>query len=178
MIHLDTGEEVLRTVRRHWLVFAVQSVTLALFAAAPAVVLVLPGVLSRFDVSIELGPRALFFSALWWLVAWMLFAVAWTNYHLDVWLITTKRIIEVEQRGLFHRETSECRFERVQDVTMEVKGFLATFLRFGNVYIQTAGEAERFGMVMIPDPDSVKNVISSRCAEVMEGPGGTAARID
>jgi uncharacterized membrane protein YdbT with pleckstrin-like domain len=64
------------------------------------------------------------------------------SYYLDVWIITTERIIDIEQHGLFHRAVSEIAVERVQNVTVETPGFLATMLGFGNVKIQTAGEGE------------------------------------
>lgn len=73
--------------------------------------------------------------------------------------MTNKRIIDAEQRGLFSREVSEFKLYRVQDVTIEIKGVLPTFLNYGNVYIQTAGEAKEFVFKQIPNPRQAKDLI-------------------
>lgn len=79
-----------------------------------------------------------------------------TDYWLDVWIVTNERIINSEQLGLFHRVVSEVYLHQIQDVTSEQKGFLNTFLTFGDVFVQTAAERERFMFKNIDNPDDVK----------------------
>lgn len=79
-----------------------------------------------------------------------------TDYWLDVWIVTNERIINSEQLGLFNRVVSEVYLRQIQDVTSEQKGFLNTFLTFGNVFVQTAAERERFMFKNIDNPDDVK----------------------
>jgi len=77
-------------------------------------------------------------------MVWTAFFVRWTNYYLDVWYITPKRIIAIDQKGLFRREVTDLRFEKIQDVTSEISGIIGTLLSFGNLHVQTAGSsAER-----------------------------------
>ncbi|MEK7203085.1 MAG: PH domain-containing protein, partial [Patescibacteria group bacterium] len=49
----------------------------------------------------------------------------------------------------------------VQDITSEMKGIFGTFFNFGDVYIQTAGEKERFIFRQIPNPNEVVRKISN-----------------
>ncbi|MBI5766041.1 PH domain-containing protein [Candidatus Falkowbacteria bacterium] len=83
----------------------------------------------------------------------------WTTTYLDVWTITTERIINREQNGLFNRVVSELDLYRVQDVTAEQKGFFATIFHYGDVYIQSAGEKERFVFKQIANPYSIAKMV-------------------
>lgn len=65
----------------------------------------------------------------------------------------------MEQNGLFSREVSELELEKIQDVTTEVLGIIPTFLDYGHVYIQTAGEKERFIFASVPAPYRIKDTI-------------------
>ncbi len=145
-------------VRRHWYVLFAETLGLFILALMPILVIVIFDV---FDLATlpNFIPLTLFGSGLWFLAIWIIFFIVWTDYYLDVWVITSKRIIDIEQRNLFSRSTSECRIEKIQDVSVEVHGFLATFLRFGNVKIQTAGESGNFTLKSVPDPHRVKDII-------------------
>lgn len=74
------------------------------------------------------------------------------DYWLDLWILTTRRIINIEQTGLFSRVRSEVRLYRVQDVTSEIHGLVRSLFDFGMVYIQTAGEQHRFTFEDIARP--------------------------
>jgi hypothetical protein len=82
-----------------------------------------------------------------------------TDYWLDTWIVTSERIINIEQHGLFKRTVSELPLDQVQDVTSETHGFLETFLTYGDVYIQSAGERQRFQFKNIDNQDAVKEKI-------------------
>ncbi len=81
------------------------------------------------------------------------------EYWLDVFILTERRILDIEQTGLFNRTVSELRLYRTQDVTAEVKGMLHSLLDYGNVFIQTAGEMERFHFEDIAHPNHVAKLI-------------------
>jgi len=49
--------------------------------------------------------------------------------------------------------------ERIQDVTYEVEGIVATILGFGDVHVQTAGESDEFLIKGISNPERVKKKI-------------------
>lgn len=154
------GERILLLLRRHWFVLFVTAVFFLFFMALPLIVwLFLPrGFLVTIDGSAWEGVLTLGLSA-YYLFLWLLFFTAWVDYYLDVWIVTNERIIDIEQTGLFHRVISEQRLIRVQDVTSDVRGIFPTFLNFGNVFIQTAGERERFMFLQVPNPDGVKKVV-------------------
>jgi hypothetical protein len=90
------------------------------------------------------------------LAIWLFTFLEFTDYYLDVWIVTTERIINIEQKGLFTRVASELHLSMVEDTTSEVKGIIHTFLNYGNVFIQTAGERTRFIFKDVPNPEMVK----------------------
>lgn len=102
----------------------------------------------------------------YYLYIWLFLFFRWTDYYLDVWVVTNKRIVNREQNGLFNRVISEQELDRVQDVTGEEKGMLQTFLHYGNVYIQTAGTQERFVFEEVPHPFEIAKKIIQLTKEV------------
>ncbi len=94
------------------------------------------------------------------LFIWLLLYRAFIDYYLDVWIVTNKRVINIEQIDLFHRRFSEQKLFRVQDVSSVQKGIMATFFDFGNVSIQSAAEQARFEFEQIPHPNDVARRIN------------------
>lgn len=82
-----------------------------------------------------------------------------TDFFLDVWIVTDHRIVDIQQNGLFNRDVSETRLDKVQDVTTKINGYLPTFFNYGNVIIQTAGTEREFEFQQVPDPVFVKDTI-------------------
>ncbi|MFH1188424.1 MAG: PH domain-containing protein [bacterium] len=158
MIRLKDGEHIVLEVRRHWYRFFSEVFFLLALAFIPLFFLVLFLSIDAFS-KIEYMMLYLFFSAAWLLFVWISFMMAWTDYYLDVWIITNERLVDIEQRGLFRRDVSECYIGDVQDVRIEIRGLIPTVLNFGNIYVQTAGENREFIMKYIADPQIVKDSI-------------------
>lgn len=83
----------------------------------------------------------------------------WILYYLNYQIITNERIVDVTQKGLLHHTTSELHLGRIQDVTAEVRGILGNLFNYGNVHVQTAGEASRFEFDRVPNPHSINKLI-------------------
>lgn len=93
------------------------------------------------------------------LFAWLFLFQAFLDYYLDTWIVTTRRILNIEQTGLFGRTVSELRLYRIQDVTAVVNGMGATFFNYGNVEIQTAAEHTHFLFEQVGAPNNIAKVI-------------------
>ncbi len=163
---LEDGEEVLERIHRHWFLFLLTAVKLLIAALLPLVLYYVAfaneSMLSNVSVAINTTSLAVFLYSLWLLAIWVALFVALTDYYLDVWIITNRRIIDVEQNGLFARVSTSCFVTKIQDIEVEVNGIVATFLNFGDITIHTAGaEREIFTIRGAPDPGRVKTVISN-----------------
>lgn len=83
----------------------------------------------------------------------------WTLYYLNLQIITNERVVDITQDSLLHHTTSELNLNRIQDVTAEIKGIFGTFFDYGNVYLQTAAEIERFEFNNVPHPHQVAKLV-------------------
>jgi len=178
-LHLDTDENVILEVRRHWIVFIGHIISFLFFAVLPIILYILAHIFSvpfigELSQGLLLKVVAIVY-LIWLLSFWLSFVITWTKYYLDVWYVTEKRIIDIEQQRIFHREVSNLRFDKIQDVTVEVKGFLATWLDFGSIKVQTAAEDSRdFYMTYVAHPERVKQVIFAQHNVVGDKTGKTS----
>ncbi len=162
-IQIEEGERVLLTVRRHWFHIAVVGIfDLLVFMLCTIMVLVFSemavvgGATDRHAHAL-----AVFALACIGLVLWSHFFAAWSDDWLDVWIITDRRIIDVEQKGFFVRQVSNFPLDRIQDVTGKTNGIFAMWLSFGDVRIQTASVSRDLNMRQVPFPEEVKDLIIS-----------------
>lgn len=107
----------------------------------------------------KLGIIVPFFESTFFLALWIFGFLIWIDYYFDIWIITSKRIINIEQKGLFMRKVSELTYDKVQDVTTSVNGVIPTIINFGDVKVQTAGNSDEFIFQTVSDPYNVKNMI-------------------
>lgn len=154
-------EKVILSLRRHWIdllrifffTFMMLMVPVAIFAFMRL------GDVHPLQHPVW-GPASILVLGAYLLIIHALTITELTDYWLDVWIVTNERIINAEQQGLFNRLVSEVHLEQIQDITSETKGFLETFLTYGDVYVQTAAERERFRFKNVDNPDDVKITIS------------------
>ena len=158
MLTLSGNEKVSIVVRKHWFVMTRTLILSLALLFIPLVVSFALPYLSRMVSEEIMYVGTNFFLSLYFalLVAFLFFE--WTDYYLDTWIITNKRIIDVEQNGLFDRHVAEIPLSRVQDITIEVKGIIETFLHFGTIRIQTAGERDFF-IHDVPHLQQLKDII-------------------
>ena len=163
MITFQAGEQLIYKIRKHWLVFAVEVAVLGLLAVIPALLLVFIyrlGVIPGVEFFTQIGLAWIVFGySLWLIILTHLVALIWTDYYLDVWLVTNQRVIDVEQLGLFHRQIASFRLDLIQDIKILIPGFLATVLKYGNLHIQTAGDFREFKIKSVANPYRLKEII-------------------
>ena len=155
------GEELVLFLRRHWIIVFANMLFYAFLIFLPiAVAFFILQDPNQFIFTYETYPFILLLSSSYLLFIWLFFYNSFLDYNLDVWIITNKRIINIEQKGLFNRVISEHELEKIQDVTGIQKGFWQTFFTFGDVHVQTAAEVERFLFKQINDPFEVVKTIN------------------
>lgn len=156
---LNDSESIVKVIHRNWFylmqqfiaVFAIGGMFVAGLFYAP---LLFPEIFhGQYETLVA------FMENLFLLALWIYSFLIWVDYYFDIWIITTERIINIEQKGMFTRSVSELRFSRIQDITTEVMGFLPTVINYGDVKVQTAGEESEFIFRTVSDPYHVKNII-------------------
>jgi uncharacterized membrane protein YdbT with pleckstrin-like domain len=163
--YMDEGEEIVLKIRKHWfLVFLDFAFTLFF--------VVLPFVIIFIFPSLILGtaqqPVMMLLSA-WFMLCSIALATTWTNYYLDLWVVTDKRIVIMEQRSLFNRSVTTMRMERIQDTTVEQRGFYASYFNYGDLTVNTAGDHMKVQTFEgIPDPEYVKSIVIEKIDSVTD----------
>lgn len=153
------GEEILLVVHRHWFdilsqFFIILMMLILLFSS---LVFASP-ILDFFNGNVSIN-FLLFAENIFFIFIWLFFFIIWIDFYFDVWIVTNERIVNIEQLGLFSRDVSELELENVQDMTVEVLGIIPTFLNYGNLYVQTAAEKERFVFRHVPNPYAIKDLV-------------------
>jgi uncharacterized membrane protein YdbT with pleckstrin-like domain len=156
----DLPEKSILTFRKHPIVMFSTVLTAAVLVVLPPAAYVLiraikPDVLNITGVF----PIFVMVASAFFLSGWIFIFQSFIDYWLDVFILSDKRILDIDQEGLFKRTVSELRLYRVQDVTAEVTGVLHTFLDYGSIHVQTAGEEERFEFNDISHPNQVAKMI-------------------
>ncbi len=184
-LDLEPEEDVLTVVRKHWFVLASQLAGISVVALLPMVLLTIvlqvPKAAGVGTFSIEgYTPLVTFALATWLLFCTFSAFVIWTHYYLDLWVITDRRIIAVEQIHFFNRTVAIFRLERLQDIEFSIKGLIQTFFNFGTISAQTAGHMEaNFTSVGMPNPDqlqaTIQKALDARLAELNNRPNLSAS---
>ncbi|MBM3205046.1 PH domain-containing protein [Candidatus Uhrbacteria bacterium] len=167
MIHLNhlpncsPNEKIIHFLRRH-------PITLIGLIISYIGILVLPLILYWYLHTYQIWilqdpvwlPIIVLAGSFLFLFVWLFLFQHFMDYYLDIWVVTTERVLNIEQIGLFSRHISELRLYQIQDVTSNVTGAIKTLLDYGNVEIQTAGEKARFLFEEVPHPSRIaKSVI-------------------
>ncbi len=153
------SEQVILFLRRHWFIFFMRLLVIIVSIIGLIAVYYFFTFLTTNIRESEYYNLLLFSESLGTLFIWNFFFILWLDFYLDVWIVTNERIINIEQKGFFSRNVSELKLTKIQDVTSEIIGVIPTLFNYGNIYVQTAGEKERFTFIQIPDPNKVKNAI-------------------
>jgi membrane protein YdbS with pleckstrin-like domain len=150
IITMKDGERVLRVVRNHWFAYG--------FKALQALLLI--GL--AFFLMYPLFARGIWGIALFvalnavgiWIALRVLVIWYWNGF-----IVTTMRIVDVDQRGFFSRTVSEAPFDKIQDVSYRITGLLGLF-NVGTVELQTAGASATLDLLRVHDPKNVHHLIT------------------
>jgi hypothetical protein len=71
------------------------------------------------------------------LVGAIVFLPSWIAWHFSVFIVTDQRLIQITQKGLFHRSVVDMGLNQIQMVNYEIDGLQATLLGFGTIVMQT-----------------------------------------
>jgi len=165
-IKLEDDEQILCIVRKHWWIIFTNVTGSVLLTLLPLVILVLADV---FVSSVAIWEQFItpyvhefvFGYLLWILINWMIIANYWTDQYLDLWAVTNRRVVSIDQKGFFNRLISSFRLERLQDMNVTVSGIIPTLLNFGTIEAQTASSnsEDEFRAKQMPDPRGLKALI-------------------
>ena len=87
-----------------------------------------------------------------------------------VFLVTDRRVVDHDQRGFFYRVVTEARFEQIDEVTVHVKGIMATLLKNGTLTLKLHGAAADIVVDDIARPEHLADLINDLRSQTQESP--------
>lgn len=80
-------------------------------------------------------------------------------WDADVLLVTNKRVIDVDQHGLWARVVAEVPLTHIQDVRWERAGFMETLFRMGTVRLLTSAATTQIVVPRIAHPERLQKLL-------------------
>lgn len=155
----EPDEKILLFVRRHlntnihWVFISIilASIPVFLFVFRDNLSsLLLLGLPQRFIVVLTL---------FYYLVIITYLFVNYITWYFNLFLITNKRIIEVNYADLVYKNVSATKLTLIQDASYKQVGVLRSFFDYGDVLLQTAGSLDNFSFEAVPKPEKVVQIV-------------------
>jgi uncharacterized membrane protein YdbT with pleckstrin-like domain len=61
----------------------------------------------------------------------------WIAWYYSIFIVTNQRLLQITQKGLFHKSVVDLGLDKIQSINYQVSGLQQTMLRFGTIVIQT-----------------------------------------
>jgi hypothetical protein len=149
----DSDEKIILVARPHWFTNVSWIITSILLIIAPIFLKFIPVISDILAKYQTIG------ILIWYLVT---FAFAFENFlswYFDVYIITNKRVVDINFNNLLDKKFSSARLSMIQDITSRVRGVEQTLFNYGTVFIQTAAEVAVINFEMVPHPEKIIKVL-------------------
>jgi len=170
-INLQSGETVIRLVRRHPVSVILRTIATVLIAV---LIFWLAGSIRDFlgwnitSTILNIIRVAVVIAAI------LYFLFIFYRYRNDIWLITNKRLIDSNKRTPFSHEVSSAPLNNIQDIGIVQRGFLATMFKFGDMICETASSGGQFVFKGVPNPKELLEVVDDARTKA-KGQGGSSS---
>lgn len=149
----DDDEIVLLVARQHWFT-NVRWILITLF------MVLIPSLFRFVPTLLEIPGAYIFVGYLFWYLITFAFAFeSFLSWYFNVYIITSKRVIDIDFNNLLTKKYSEATIDAIQDVTSTVIGAIPTVFNYGNVLIQTASEVNELEFGRVANPEKIIRVL-------------------
>jgi len=93
----------------------------------------------------------------------------WFGWQRTMFVVTDRRLVDIDQHGFFDRTISELFYSGIDDVSYRKKGLLSTIFGYGNVLIRTTGSAADIEVRRVRGPDKLHDLINDLREAVIDG---------
>ena len=156
----ESGEKIILLLRAHIVTLVPSAFLILLLSSAPFLVPFILGIIRVHALSV-FDPGQLILITIFW--------------YFNVYLVTNERVIDIDFRGILHKETSYAKLNQIQDISPKIIGFFGTFFHYGNIYIQTAAERPEFEFHNVENPNMVAQEIHEQVRKEEAEPPGVIA---
>lgn len=160
-LRFETQEEeevVILFLRQHFIVNVPWILITVLLIIAPTVIF--PKLFSVLSINFSLPSGYFIIGTMFWYLATFGFALAsFIGWFFNIYIVTNERLVDIDFYYLLYKKFSEAELAKIQDISYTSGGVLAALFNYGNVTVETAGEAPNIMFELIPYPERVVETI-------------------
>ena len=154
----EEAEVVILFLRQHIIVNVPWILITILLLVAPTVIF--PKLFSVLSLNFSLPTGFFLIGTMFWYLATFGFALAsFIGWFFNIYIVTNERVVDIDFFYLLYKKFSEAELTKIQDINYTSGGIIATVFNYGNVTIETAGEAPNLVFESIPFPEKVVETI-------------------
>lgn len=158
-IKLEPNEHLHMIVRKHWIILLTTTgliLTLIVVCIGVYFMAEFARIPSIFTLLTIIGMS---------MVGFQYIFIHWINDELDIFILTNRRIITLDQVGFLDRKLSQTTIDNVQEVNSTTSGLLGNIFEYGSLSILTASDVSStksdFQISRIPHPLETSRKIHS-----------------
>ena len=154
----EEAEKVILFLRQHFIV-NVPWILITLFLFITPTV-IFPRLFHAVSLNVTLPASYYVIGTIFWYLATFGFALAsFIGWFFNIYIVTDERIVDIDFLYLLYKKFSEAELAKIQDIHYTSGGILATIFNYGDVVVETAGEAPNIIFEAIPFPEKVVETI-------------------
>lgn len=81
------------------------------------------------------------------------------HWYFNVYIVTDKNIVDVDFHSILFKNIDVAPLRNIEDTSSQMGGILNSFFHYGDVFIQTAGNARNIDLESVPRPHHVADFI-------------------
>jgi len=164
----EKNEEVILFLRQHVIILVPTAFLVIVLALAPLIFL--PFIFRFLTIPFTIPPQYYIVgTAFWYVMTLGVALMGFLRWYFNIYILTNRRIVDIDFIHLLYKEFSEARLDKIQDINFRSGGIFATFINFGDVFVQTAGETPNIDFLAVPQPAKVVETISKLAEESRSG---------
>ena len=165
----EAEEEVILFLRQHIIVNVPWLILAIILLLAPT--FIFPFAFGIFKLQFVVPAGYIIVGTLFWYLMTFGFVLAnFIGWFFNIYIVTNERVVDIDFLYLLYKQFSEAELTKIQDISYTTGGIVATVFNYGNVSIETAGEAPNLEFEKVPHPEQIVQTIRT----LVEGTeGGT-----
>src|SRR3989344_6238162 len=134
----EKEEAVMLFLRQHLVVLLGPALLVILLAISPVILFPLLSQYLTLPINVPIN-YVIVGTAFWYVVTFGFGLMSFLRWFFNIYVVTDKRIVDIDFIHLLYKEFSEARLDKIQDISYKSSGIFSVFFDYGDAYVQTAG---------------------------------------
>lgn len=153
-------ETILLFLRSHFVTNALWIIASIILVCLPLIITIF---LPLFKIDFLSSPAenrfAIVFIPFYYLLVFSYVFLNFLHWFYNVFIVTSQRVVDIDYSDVVVHNIAITTLSHIEDVNYTQSGFIPTFLHYGNLFVQTAGNERNFEAFSIPKPREATHII-------------------